>query len=284
MHIWVNILGILTVIWIILFIGLSVFQCIPLQRAWNPMIPGKCLNIKALFIGNAVPNILTDAVMVVLPIPPVLKLRLPLSQRIAVIGIFMLGSFVCIASIYRLTTVPQLDPTNLAFTLRGAAIFGHMETAVAIMSACLPTLRPLFSKFIDAVGLSNNGNSYADKTGSKSGGRSRSSTLSSYASRKPKNEGFVVIVDDDGPRLSMKPLPQAPPPAARSSNSRGRNTTTTTAEDVPMDVIHVRQDVDIEAGREDSSSSMPTSQWSDRARGDWNRSGPPEHVAGQVRR
>jgi hypothetical protein len=150
----VNILGIMTVIWMVLFIALNIFQCTPIHRAWeNSRVPGTCLNIKALFMANAIPNIVTDFTMLALPIWPVSRLRLPLSQRIAVGCIFMLGGVVCVASLYRVTTVTDLDQNNIAFTIRGAAIFGHVEAAVAVVSACLPTLRPLFMQFMHAVGL-----------------------------------------------------------------------------------------------------------------------------------
>jgi hypothetical protein len=152
----VNILGIMTVIWMVLFIALNIFQCTPIHRAWeNSRVPGTCLNIKALFMANAIPNIVTDFTMLALPIWPVSRLRLPLSQRIAVGCIFMLGGVVCVASLYRVTTVTDLDQNNIAFTIRGAAIFGHVEAAVAVVSACLPTLRPLFVQFMHAIGLSD---------------------------------------------------------------------------------------------------------------------------------
>lgn len=209
--------------------------------------------------------------MVALPIYPVTKLRQPLSQRIAVIGIFLLGGIVCVASIYRLTTVPMLDPTNLAFTVRGAAVFGHVETAVAIMSACLPTLRPLFSRFLYAVGINN---TYIDRSKPTYNARSRSSTLSSSTPRKLRSEGFAVIMDEDGPKLSAKTPIQRPPPSIDALVRQG------IADAVAMEVIHVQRDVDVEVGRVDSEP--PLSQSDGAVRREWYRSGS-KHVADQYR-
>lgn len=243
----VNIVGIANAIWILLLIGLAVFQCIPVQRAWNPNIPGKCLNTKALFIGNAIPHIMIDLVMVAMPIYPVSKLRLPLSERIALIGIFLLGGIVCIVSMYRVTTLATIDATNLAFTLRAPAVLGNVEMATAVISASLPTLRPLFSAFMRAVGLSK-GNS-AVQPSSKGGGRSRSSTLTSFKSRFQKTEGFTVIVMDDDPRMASKPLPPLPATAKKTDDEVAV---------IPLDAIHVKRDVDIESAELALERSHPS--------------------------
>lgn len=253
MRICCNVLGNLTVIWSLLFIGLGVFQCLPVQRAWNPTVPGQCLDIKTLFIGNAIPNIVTDAVMVALPIYPVMQLRLPLSQRIAVVGIFLLGSFVCAASIYRLTTVTALNPMDIAFTLKGATIFGHVETAVAIMSACLPTLRPLFSAFLSAIGVSKG--TYSDRISKFEGTRSGgpwSSKSTSGTSTQPDKPVIVVIVGRDGnPKLSTKPLPPIPPPTSTSATRAMSEVDNAHTLAGPYYNNYGRRNVDVEKGLHD---------------------------------
>jgi hypothetical protein len=248
MRICCNILGIITVIWSVLFIFLGVFQCTPIQKAWNPTIPGQCLDINTLFVANAVPNIVTDAVMVALPIYPVSRLRLPLSQRVAVIAIFMLGSFVCIASIYRLTTVTDLNPADIAFTLRGATIFGHVETAVAIMSACLPTLRPLFAAFLCAIGVSKG--SYSDRIGSGKGATSSSGRITRKSSRKTINKKDIfVVAAPDGPRLSTKPLPAIPHPPMPTGSSVMNQIRTSIGMAALFGTHDGRRDGDLEKGR-----------------------------------
>lgn len=92
----------------------GIFQCSPIARAWNPLIEGTCLNLRAVFIGNAVPNIVTDILILTMPIYHVWKLQMRKSQRLALTGIFMLGAFVIFASIYRFTTILKLDPLNLS--------------------------------------------------------------------------------------------------------------------------------------------------------------------------
>ena len=73
----------------------SIFQCVPISALWNrsPNDSSECgVDDYAFFIGNAVPNIVTDAAILSLPIPVIWKLHRTTSQKIALSGIFMLGS------------------------------------------------------------------------------------------------------------------------------------------------------------------------------------------------
>ncbi len=69
----------------------SIFQCIPVRKAWNPNIPGKCINLHAYYFGQAIPNTITDGVILLLPLPPLWKLQVSRSQKLALIVIFSLG-------------------------------------------------------------------------------------------------------------------------------------------------------------------------------------------------
>jgi hypothetical protein len=62
------ILGAITIGWVIAINGVSIWQCTPVKKAWFPMIDGHCTDLKASFIGNAIPNILTDVAILCLPI------------------------------------------------------------------------------------------------------------------------------------------------------------------------------------------------------------------------
>jgi hypothetical protein len=44
------------------------------------------------FNGNSIPNIITDALVVILPIPYVWKLQLATPQKLAIVFIFALGA------------------------------------------------------------------------------------------------------------------------------------------------------------------------------------------------
>ncbi|KAH6662056.1 hypothetical protein B0J14DRAFT_611323 [Halenospora varia] len=137
------ILGTLSVCWCISIIMVSIFQCRPIAKAWNPTIPGHCINLKGSFIGNAVPNILTDVAILALPMPHVWGLQTTLIQKCQLSAVFLLGSFVVCTSIYRFTTLFEFVPSDLTWSLAKACTWVIVESSAGIISACLPTLAPL---------------------------------------------------------------------------------------------------------------------------------------------
>ncbi|KAF2966204.1 hypothetical protein GQX73_g7379 [Xylaria multiplex] len=64
----------------------------PLATMARHDIPSKCIDSKWVFIGNAVPNILTDLILLVLPMRDVWNTQLDRKSKIAATAIFALGS------------------------------------------------------------------------------------------------------------------------------------------------------------------------------------------------
>jgi hypothetical protein len=70
-----------------------IFPCKPIAKAWDVTITeGSCINRGAVYIMQAVTNIVTDIVLLLLPIPIVWKLQMPVVQKIGLVLIFVVGS------------------------------------------------------------------------------------------------------------------------------------------------------------------------------------------------
>ncbi|ORY11593.1 hypothetical protein BCR34DRAFT_447226, partial [Clohesyomyces aquaticus] len=128
----------------------SVFMCTPIEFFWNKSIKGgSCLNQFVVWFLNAGVNIAQDIAIIILPIPVLRSLNIPKAQKRALIGIFALGAFVTLISIIRLQTLVRIsnskDPT---FDNPPAATFSAVETNVGIVTACLPSLRPLLAHML----------------------------------------------------------------------------------------------------------------------------------------
>jgi hypothetical protein len=54
-------------------------------------VGGTCIDIPKFFIGIAVPNIVTDFVLLAMPLPYIWGLHVKLPQKIAVMFVFVLG-------------------------------------------------------------------------------------------------------------------------------------------------------------------------------------------------
>ncbi|KAF4992794.1 hypothetical protein FGRMN_6896 [Fusarium graminum] len=129
--------------WWIAICAVCIFQCDPIKKAWLPLIPGKCIKLKASFTGNAIPNITTDVVILCMPVKQIIKLQVNMAQKLSLLFIFLLGSFVLFASIYRFTTLLEFEVTDATWTLASSSAWCVIEVACGTIALCLPTLRPI---------------------------------------------------------------------------------------------------------------------------------------------
>lgn len=59
---------------------------------WAEPLGGKCVvDLQAFYIWNGFANLMTDVIILCVPLPIIWKLQMPRKQKIAVCGIFLLG-------------------------------------------------------------------------------------------------------------------------------------------------------------------------------------------------
>ncbi|OHF04244.1 integral membrane protein [Colletotrichum orchidophilum] len=124
-------------------------QCQPIAYWWDRTIPGgKCVDVQAFFHAQSIPGFVLDFFIMALPLRTIWDLKLPTHKRVALIGIFMIGSFGIVASIIRAVTFFSnsafSDRTWASVDLIGWSI---IETGTYIIAACLPHLRPMISHY-----------------------------------------------------------------------------------------------------------------------------------------
>lgn len=86
-----QIVGSVVLAWQIAICAAFVWQCRPVRKAWDVSVPGSCFEVTKLWLGNAVPNIVTDLVIIALPLPLIWNLHISRSQKIALCGVFLTG-------------------------------------------------------------------------------------------------------------------------------------------------------------------------------------------------
>lgn len=69
-----------------------IFGCRPIQKHWTVGIEGTCINRPALYIATAGLGILSDLVLLVLPMPMILRLQMPSRQKAGLVLLFTIGS------------------------------------------------------------------------------------------------------------------------------------------------------------------------------------------------
>ncbi|KAL0265347.1 hypothetical protein SLS55_001312 [Diplodia seriata] len=168
---WATVAFIVTCCLVCFFGG--IFACSPVEKFWNPTIPGTCINYLAIWYARTHTRrslhlfrtfeltiiehrylhcsmaIATDLAIVVIPLPTIVNMNLENKKKWSLAFTFALGGFGCVTSIIRLyylrflTTTP--DPTHYNPI---PALWSAVELAVVIVCACLITLHPLLVRVL----------------------------------------------------------------------------------------------------------------------------------------
>lgn len=72
-------------------IGATIWQCVPIEGAWLQLPGEKCIDSGMFWVAYAVLNILTDFMVLALPIGPIMRLQLSWRDRFLLCGVFTLG-------------------------------------------------------------------------------------------------------------------------------------------------------------------------------------------------
>ncbi|KAI1340312.1 hypothetical protein F5Y15DRAFT_54271 [Xylariaceae sp. FL0016] len=136
--------------WTISQIMLICLLCRPINKLWDTNVEGKCVDANAEQDLNAVGNIITDFIVLVLPLPVLLRLNLQKNQKWALVGVFSLGFLTCIISIMRRVVGLRLTK-DLTYSSVDVTVWSISEVTSGITCAALPTLKPLASKYIPAL-------------------------------------------------------------------------------------------------------------------------------------
>ncbi|EXJ61019.1 hypothetical protein A1O7_05172 [Cladophialophora yegresii CBS 114405] len=126
----------------------QMLQCLPVAFNWDKSIRGaKCISINALTYGHAGINIFQDVLILALPIPWIMRLKLELNQKIGLVIMFQVGAFACVTAVVRLRFIAEFGGSNSTDPLwdnTDTTIWTAAETNSAIICSCLPAIRALY--------------------------------------------------------------------------------------------------------------------------------------------
>ena len=125
-----------------------------------------CTDIVTLYLSSAPLNIVTDLVILLLPIPVIKSMRLPTKQKIILHVTFGFGLFVAVVDVVRISFLQEASVTKLEDVLSGQVsnasrrnqersdfswyaaytfLWSAVEVNIGICCASVPALKPLAS-------------------------------------------------------------------------------------------------------------------------------------------
>ena len=69
----------------------AIFQCMPIDANWTVNKPHYCTNLGLAATIFAICNVLSDFMILILPMPLLFRLQKPMNQKIQIMGMFALG-------------------------------------------------------------------------------------------------------------------------------------------------------------------------------------------------
>ncbi|KAI5793681.1 hypothetical protein DFH27DRAFT_139799 [Peziza echinospora] len=134
-------------VFLVICITVVFTQCTPLKKAWMPIQyhnRGHCMNGTAFFYSTSAFNIVTDIWILVLPLKLVWGVQRAKFEKFALLAVFAMGAFACIASCIRLYTIKVFTQSSeQLYDSVPINIWSMIEINVAIICASVPALKGL---------------------------------------------------------------------------------------------------------------------------------------------
>ncbi|KAL8921475.1 MAG: hypothetical protein Q9172_003980 [Xanthocarpia lactea] len=140
--------------------------------------------------------------------PLLWRLRTTARQQIILTFIFTLAGFVVLVSIIWVVVLAQLEASDVTWNFINAGIWSALEPSMAVICACIPSLRPLFSLAARSLRNSSMPAFSSPQAGAKLTGSSKSGTGRRPwpgSSRGKTSDGMFSQLEEGGSD-DMKPL------------------------------------------------------------------------------
>ncbi|KAJ5894290.1 hypothetical protein N7495_005981 [Penicillium taxi] len=188
MKVAVNVVTYIIVLWAFGGILTGCFACIPTKKLWAPETPGGCMDLAKFYVGLQIPNVLTDAIILFMPMHIVWNLPISRAQKLGLSGIFVVGLLTLIFDIIRLVALIDLSTAgnDITYTQVNSSVWTCIEPAVGIVAACLSNMRPLFKVLHKKVWISN----------ISRGGTDNTSQQEIAGEKRDWNQGTSILSDE----------------------------------------------------------------------------------------
>ncbi|KAI1384974.1 uncharacterized protein F4822DRAFT_379315 [Hypoxylon trugodes] len=139
-----------SIAWTTTFTFALMFSCSPIASQWDDSLPYTCVDEVALFTTALATDVATDFLVLLLPVYKTWQLKMKFTRKVVIVCIFLLGGLVSIVGIIRIHFLTQIYYVlnsgyhpDTTWVYAPVYYWTIIETNAGILSACLPTLRPI---------------------------------------------------------------------------------------------------------------------------------------------
>ncbi|KAK1829704.1 hypothetical protein QBC39DRAFT_262389 [Podospora conica] len=121
-------------------------QCGPLEKTWNPAVPGTCWAPGVgtnIWIATGAHSAAMDFVLAALPWTFLWQVLLNRRERLGILVAMSMGAVAGVVAIFKCLQLPQLGSGD-SYKESALFLWDIAESNVTLMAACIPTLRVLF--------------------------------------------------------------------------------------------------------------------------------------------
>lgn len=69
----------------------EIWTCLPREKIWDPTVDGKCLDNDAILVCGGIVNVVTDFVILLIPLVLIGRLQMPRAKKIGISAVFATG-------------------------------------------------------------------------------------------------------------------------------------------------------------------------------------------------
>ncbi|KAL4798253.1 hypothetical protein BDV19DRAFT_386537 [Aspergillus venezuelensis] len=231
--------GSLTAAWLLSAWISTGLECRPLAKAWDPALPGSCINTYAWYLATAIISSLIDLHILLLPVPSIWRLQISLRRRVYVLVTFFMAYSVIVLSIGRIVAISRIVPRleeDLSWEFPLYLYWVVCEVAVSIISISVPSGLALYKFVMRRYSLaarfsagSSSGNQGSNRSGGRASKWSKVSSSSTQSGTERDRTGRMVAAVN----------------AAAASRGEGGG-------DIPLRDITVSTDIRVERSSQDN--------------------------------
>ncbi|GLB03266.1 hypothetical protein AtubIFM57258_007843 [Aspergillus tubingensis] len=119
----------------------KIFECTPRARIWDKTVPGRCIDAAIPVLVTSIVNVVSDIMMLLMPIRCVWRLQITLRKKVGITAIFAAGLFGCLASVMRLRwSVKNRNTTDNTYDAFPELLWTTAEITSGIIASSLPAL------------------------------------------------------------------------------------------------------------------------------------------------